>query len=857
MLTKNFYLQCTCLVLLFAVGSAELNAQWARNKLPVTDEIVALIINDADIYAATSTNGVFLSTDNGTRWISANRGLTDQSIYAFVKSGKNLLLGTNKGVFLSKNNGSNWLLSNKGLPPYTTVTSFNVTGTMVYAGTAGDGFFLSTDNGNSWNALNSSLNKLYAWSLAVNSNIFFAGTHGYGIFRSTNNGVRWITVNYGLSNMIVNALVVNGTNLFAGTSGDGVFRSIDNASSWVAANSSLADLHVFTLAVSGKNLFAGTANGVFVSSNNGSSWREFKNNSPTQVRTLATSSTNLFAGDMQGNLWSCAIEEISPAPSLPPSLAAQVSFTEPSGNGMLDAEEQGKIIIRVTNSGKGDAYGLEASVEPSNSSPNTAALLLSERLSLKTTTEIGDIRSGQSKTVEIPIAASHDVPSGKVSLVLKFSEANGFEPSPTKIELTTKAFAPPKLIVADVGVEDANGGSIIQPGKVVTVTARIQNTGIGDATDVKASIRKGENVFFAEDSKTDFYISNLGSGEYKDIKFSVYTNNRATDVPVFLDLTEHYGSYGASNIKLPLAFNKPMARLNEIVVQPKEQAAASIEVAKGLSIDVDTNIPQVSSEHNPNAVALILSISDYQVSGIPSVKYAKNDAEVLRQYLVKALGFKPENILPANSDEQLTYGRIQTYIKSILPSYLKPDGSSDLFIYYTGHGAPSTTNHEAYLVPWDGDPNYVNDNNSYSIKKFYLDVELLNARHKTIVIDACFSGQAGNGATLIQNASPALLRVNNPLVADANTVIFQSSSANQVSNWYDEKRHGMFTYFFLKGLQGAADANNDGKITADELIKFINDANDGLPYYSNRLYQRPQEAQMEGNRQTVIERIEK
>lgn len=272
--------------------------------------------------------------------------------------------------------------------------------------------------------------------------------------------------------------------------------------------------------------------------------------------------------------------------------------------------------------------------------------------------------------------------------------------------------------------------------------------------------------------------------------------------------------------------------------------------------EVDSDIPKAVEQHS-NAIALILSIPQYQSSRIPGVKYAKNDAEILRQYLIKSLGFKPENILPSSPDEQLTYGRIQTYIKSILPSYLKPDGSSDLFIYFTGHGAPSLANREAYLVPWDGDPNYVNDNNSYSMKKFYVDIELLNARHKIIVVDACFSGYSGGGETLLKSASPIYLKLNNPLVADPNTVIFQSSSVNQVSNWYDEKRHGMFTYFFLKGLQGAADYNGDGAVTADELMKYINDQNEGLPYWSNRLYQRPQEAQLEGNGQTVIERIEK
>jgi uncharacterized caspase-like protein len=33
--------------------------------------------------------------------------------------------------------------------------------------------------------------------------------------------------------------------------------------------------------------------------------------------------------------------------------------------------------------------------------------------------------------------------------------------------------------------------------------------------------------------------------------------------------------------------------------------------------------------------------------------------------------------------------------------------------------------------------------------------------------------------------------------------------------------HGVFTYFLLKGLQGAADKNHDGVITAEELFAYL------------------------------------
>src|SRR5271169_5139892 len=61
-------------------------------------------------------------------------------------------------------------------------------------------------------------------------------------------------------------------NLFAGTWGGGVFLSTNNGTSWTAVNSGLTNFSIMSLAVSGTNLFAGTQNGLFLSTDNGNSW---------------------------------------------------------------------------------------------------------------------------------------------------------------------------------------------------------------------------------------------------------------------------------------------------------------------------------------------------------------------------------------------------------------------------------------------------------------------------------------------------------------------------------------------------------------------------------------------------------
>jgi hypothetical protein len=44
---------------------------------------------------------------------------------------------------------------------------------------------------------------------------------------------------------------------------------------------------------------------------------------------------------------------------LPPQLSATIQFYEPSGNNILDADETGKLIIVVQNSGRGDAFDVQ------------------------------------------------------------------------------------------------------------------------------------------------------------------------------------------------------------------------------------------------------------------------------------------------------------------------------------------------------------------------------------------------------------------------------------------------------------------------------------------------------------------
>jgi len=128
------------------------------------------------------------------------------------------------------------------------------------------------------------------------------------------------------------------------------------------------------------------------------------------------------------------------------------------------------------------------------------------------------------------------------------------------------------------------------------------------------------------------------------------------------------------------------------------------------------------------------------------------------------------------------------------------------------------------------------DLTAYPLDVLYGNLPKIEAKSVTVVIDACFSGGTNTGKWLVQNASPALIRISNPVTAQNNLTILTSAANNQVSSWYPEKQHSMFTYFFLKAVTGDADFNKDNNITFQEIFNFVADRAEGVPYYAKRLH---------------------
>ncbi len=258
-------------------------------------------------------------------------------------------------------------------------------------------------------------------------------------------------------------------------------------------------------------------------------------------------------------------------------------------------------------------------------------------------------------------------------------------------------------------------------------------------------------------------------------------------------------------------------------------------------IDVDRDLPRTRMSQ-PNAVAIIIGNKDYQNTN--PVEYAINDARSIKNYLINSLGYKEGNILYKEDITKADFEEIfgnQEYHKGRLYNMIKQN-VSDVFIYYSGHGAPGLENHKGYLVPVECDPQYL-EFRGYSLETLYMNLSKLPAKSVTVVMDACFSGE-----DVHSNISSIIPKVQNPAFSIPNGVLLSSSEATEPSCWYNDQQHGLFTYFFLRAIKDSknSDTNGDGQLTYQEIYDYISSPTEGIPYFSRRLQAKEQHPTLQG-----------
>ncbi|MDR2476041.1 MAG: caspase family protein [Bacteroidales bacterium] len=491
-----------------------------------------------------------------------------------------------------------------------------------------------------------------------------------------------------------------------------------------------------------------------------------------------------------------------PRPQNPAKLVIRIDeFAESSQNKIIDAGESFAVTFTVQNQGLGDAYNIR--------------LRLSEQQGLdrffdgSKEMDGGNIPAGASKQYTMRYIVDRNLPQGNVAINIYAFEANGFDADPAELIVATNDFAMPRLAVADHQFFAAEGSSITL-GDNGKLTVAIRNNGSVTANQVRINFKLPRNVFTTD--VTDITVDSIPPGDVSVVDCGFLVNKRfdQDSIAVLMAVSENSKS-SAINEVFRVKVGQYLTAANTLRIDGVGTASQpTVRPSEKFSLTFKSELLENIPEGTPHEhrYALIIGNEDYSVAGANAeinVPYAVNDAAVFREYGIRLFGIPAKHIkYVANATAGIMHEQLDWLV-----NMAGTDPDAELFFFFSGHGNNDERTKDAFLVPVDVSGKNIRF--GISLEELYAELSKHPVKAAYVFLDACFSGGfKGEEALVAQKAVRVVPKTGMPR---GNTISFSSSSGDQTSSVYHEKKQGYFTYYLIKTLQ-----ETSGDVTMKDLF---------------------------------------
>jgi len=541
-------------------------------------------------------------------------------------------------------------------------------------------------------------------------------------------------------------------------------------------------------------------------------------------------------------------------------------FIDDNNDSILNAGENARILITITNKGKGKAFDFQAELDIKDD----------DYLTYTNPNKI-TIAPGETRTVIISIKTTMDLQTKLLNFTVNFKELNNTPPPSINFKILTKEFPKPNIYISNYS------GNLIKR-QVSSVKIKIVNNGKGEAENVRVKLDLPSNIIATDNSffnigtlkadssfiiNCDFLVkANFSSdsakinahilekhnrfAQNKTMFFNVDTNKQNNIIdntkPIF-DIVKPTNKYIKTSdsviqfIGQILNFNNlKYLKINnvEVEIDSVGKFSSNLNLKIGNNsivisavnnnnkeykqiyqinremyfVNVDIDIPIIDKKYK-NRYALIISNENYKYLASLEDSYTMHDGLIFKEYANKTLGIPENNIyLIQDGNDDSFNPKMPVEYKKILNIL---DTNSEVFVFYSGHGI--VVNKKAYFLPVNANVQVENNNytvvNGKEINELLDEISAKNPKQIIVFVDACFTGTSKNGNSIMQNGGRnGIHRVDNgELKLPLNTIYFSATSNDKLAYAFDEKKHGLFTYLLLKTLQ-----DSKGKICYEELF---------------------------------------
>ncbi|MCP9452022.1 MAG: hypothetical protein NNA23_04995 [Nitrospira sp.] len=354
---------------------------------------------------------------------------------------------------------------------------------------------------------------------------------------------------------------------------------------------------------------------------------------------------------------------------------------------------------------------------------------------------------------------------------------------------------PPETALAFLAiVRDESQDHLLDPGEALTIEVEVKNEGEVEAKNVEVVV--GGNGPLAQQFPPSVPIGTVRPGEVKAVSVTK---------PVPHLKGDQEGELVLSIRSLTPLEPPPTPKQFTLPVKTEKNAADAA------AFKIDQPPVPLSLSKQLKAVVIAIGIGTFRDEHVPPVKYADRDATVMAAYL-KTIASIPDRRARLLVDHFALKEDIEDVFDDWLPKHV--DAETVVYIFYAGRALVDGKTGAVALVPFDGSTK--STKRLYPIRRLHQTLARLPIQRAIMMFDVSLDPWPG--------ANPATTPHpdwGEGADEEKDHVMWMVGNRSlQEAHVYEPAKHGLFTYYLLKGMQGLADVDRDGTVAAGELCIY-------------------------------------
>ena len=343
-------------------------------------------------------------------------------------------------------------------------------------------------------------------------------------------------------------------------------------------------------------------------------------------------------------------------------------------------------------------------------------------------------------------------------------------------------------------IRDENRNQVLERNEHFVVEFEIKNEGDAAADDVEVHLTGHPAV--VQNLKPPVFVGTIRPGEIKRVSIAGTLGGVSE-----IEAAELVCSLRASSlVELPPS--------KKFVVAIRPETVDAVEV---LSVDVDQIANQPGKLKQSHSIGIAIGVGQFRDVNVPEARFAGRDAEVMAKYFMTYVGI-PSSRVKLLEDDQVLKDDLIDVFETWLPTQVDP--RAVVLVYFSGRAIVDASTGAVSLVPYDGSAS----SRLFSLARLQRALARAQVSRAILLLDVSLEPtpgtEAGRAITPVWETGELAQQKDRFMWMIGNNSL-------QEAHAYQQGQHGLFTYYLLKGLRGAADLDKNGTVLSGELCTYV------------------------------------